>query len=99
LSFGGAPFVVLLRIVAYAGHTGKINARLRHHSAYAVERDKREGEGTVRTDEISVQAMRDKGLEPEADRKTRTDSNRRILVSLQDLVKATVVEKVGDGAG
>jgi hypothetical protein len=36
---------------------------------------------------------------PEADRKTRTDFNQRILVSLHDLVKANVVEKFGHGRG
>jgi hypothetical protein len=51
----------------------------------------------VRADEISVQAMKDKGLDPEADRKTRTDFNRRILVSLHDLMKANVIKKVGHG--
>ena len=54
---------------------------------------------TVRADEISVQAMKDKGLDPDKDRKTRTDFNRRILVSLHDLVKANAVEKVGHGRG
>ena len=62
-------------------------------------RDMLQEKGTVRADEISVQAMRDKGLDPEADRKTRTDFNRRILVSRHDLVKANMVEKVGHGRG
>jgi hypothetical protein len=62
-------------------------------------RDMLREKGTARADEISVQAMKDKGLDPEADRKTRTDFNRRILVSLHDLVKANVVEKVGHGRG
>jgi hypothetical protein len=62
-------------------------------------RDMLREKGTVRADEISVQAMKDKGLDPDNDRKTRTDFNRRILVSLHDLMKANVVEKIGHGRG
>lgn len=53
--------------------------------------------GTIRADEISVQTMKDKGLDPQAGRKTRTDFNRRIPASLHDLMKANVIEKVGRG--
>jgi hypothetical protein len=62
-------------------------------------RDMLREKGTVRADEITVQAMKEKGLDPDRDRKTRTDFNRRILVSLHDLVKANAVEKIGHGRG
>lgn len=55
--------------------------------------------GTVKADEIAVRAMREKGLDPEADRKTRSDFIRRILVSLHDLRKANMIEKIGHGRG
>ena len=55
--------------------------------------------GSVRADDITVRAMREKGLDPEADRKLRTDFTRRILVSLHDLRKNGTVEKVGHGRG
>jgi len=55
--------------------------------------------GTVKADAISVQAMKDKGLNPDKDRKLRSDFIRRILVSLHDLRKAGEVEKVGQGRG
>jgi len=54
---------------------------------------------TVKADAISVQAMKDKGLNPDKDRKLRSDFIRRILVFLHDLRKAGEVEKVGHGRG
>jgi hypothetical protein len=54
---------------------------------------------TIRADDVTVRAMREKGLDPEADRKQRTDFTRRILVSLHDLRKVGAVEKVGAGRG
>jgi hypothetical protein len=39
--------------------------------------------------------MREKGLDPEADRKR--DFTMRILVSLHDLPRAGTVEKIGEG--
>ncbi len=50
-------------------------------------------------DDVTVRAMREKGLDPEADRKQRADFTRRILVSLHDLRKAGTVEKIGQGRG
>jgi hypothetical protein len=38
-------------------------------------------------------------LDPEADRKQRTNFTRRILVSLHDLRRAGTVEKIGAGRG
>lgn len=62
-------------------------------------RDMLRERGTVKADDVAVLAMREKGLNPEADRKTRSDFIRRILVSLHDLRKANVIEKVGHGRG
>jgi len=39
--------------------------------------------------------MRDKGLDPEADRKQRTDFGKRILTSLHDLKRKGRVEQIG----
>ncbi len=55
--------------------------------------------GTIRADDVSVQAMKDKGMDPEADRKTRSGFTRRILVSLHDLRKAGMIENIGEGRG
>jgi hypothetical protein len=55
--------------------------------------------GTVSANDVAAQAMRDKGLDPEADRKQRTDFGKRILVSLHDLRKSGHVEKIGAGKG
>jgi hypothetical protein len=55
--------------------------------------------GEISADDVTVRAMREKGLDPEADRKQRTDFTRRILVSLHDLRRAGTVEKVGAGRG
>jgi hypothetical protein len=55
--------------------------------------------GTIIADDVTVRAMREKGLDPEADRKQRVDFTRRILVSLHDLRKAGTVEKIGQGRG
>lgn len=62
-------------------------------------RDLLREKGAIRADEVTVQAMRDKGLDPEKDRKARSDFTRRILVSLHDLLKAGKIEKVGHGRG
>jgi hypothetical protein len=61
-------------------------------------RDLLREKGSIRADEVTVVAMRDKGLDPE-NRKLRADFTRRILVSLHDLTKAGTVEKVGHGRG
>ena len=55
--------------------------------------------GEIAADDVTVRAMREKGLDPEADRKQRTDFTRRILVSLHDLRKVGTVDKVGHGRG
>jgi hypothetical protein len=43
--------------------------------------------------------MRKKGLDSEKERKLRADLTRRILVSLHDLMKAGMIEKIGHGRG
>jgi hypothetical protein len=62
-------------------------------------RDMLRQKGTIRADDVAVQAMLDKRLDPEKNRKIRTDFIRRILVSLHDLRKADMVEKIGHGRG
>jgi hypothetical protein len=48
-------------------------------------------------EDIAVKAMKDKGLDPNKDRKLLSDFIRRILVSLHVLEKAVEIAKVGDG--
>jgi hypothetical protein len=55
--------------------------------------------GTITAADVTVRAMREKGLDSEADRKQRTDFTRRILVSLHDLRRTGTVEKIGNGRG
>jgi hypothetical protein len=55
--------------------------------------------GTIKSEEVAVKAMLEKGLDPAADRKQRIDFTRRILVSLHDMKKAGTVEKVGEKRG
>jgi ribosomal protein S19E (S16A) len=62
-------------------------------------RDELREKGSIRADDVAVRAMRDKGMDPENNRKTRSDFVRRILVSLHDLRKAGMVDKVGHGRG
>jgi hypothetical protein len=55
--------------------------------------------GAATAADVAVRAMREKGLDPEADRKLRVDFTKRILVTLHDLVKNGTVRKVGAGKG
>ena len=61
-------------------------------------RDMLREKGTIRAEDVTIQAMKDKGLDPE-NRKLRRDFTRRILVSLHDLKKAGAVTKTGHGRG
>jgi hypothetical protein len=61
-------------------------------------RDMLREKGSIRADDVTVQAMRDKGLDPE-NRKMRADFTRRILVSLHDMAKGGHVQKTGHGRG
>ncbi len=62
-------------------------------------RDMLRAKGVICADDVAVQAMLDKRLDPEKNRKIRTDFSRRILVTLHDLRKADMIEKVGHGRG
>lgn len=61
-------------------------------------RDLLREKGTIRAEDVTIQPMRDKGLDPE-NRKPRRDFTRRIFVSLHDLKKAGAVQKFGHGRG
>lgn len=56
-------------------------------------------QGSVSAVDVAAQAMRDKGLDPAADRKVRTSFAQRFLTSLHDLRKAGKVERMGGGKG
>ena len=62
-------------------------------------RDMLREKGVIRADDVAVQAMLDKRLDPEKNRKVRTDFCRRILVTLHDMRKAGQIEKIGHGRG
>lgn len=53
--------------------------------------------GTVTSQEIAVEAMREKGLDPENDRVTRTDFVWRVTLQLNDMVRKGKIEKTGRG--
>jgi ISXO2-like transposase domain len=53
--------------------------------------------GTVTSFEIAAQAMRDKGLDPENDKPTRTDFVRRVALALGHMHRKGKVEKIGRG--
>jgi hypothetical protein len=55
--------------------------------------------GTIQAVDVAVEAMRDKGLDPENDKAVRRDFTRRILTTLNDLHRYGHVEKVGFGKG
>jgi hypothetical protein len=53
--------------------------------------------GTVTSFEIAAQAMRDKGLDPDNDKPTRTDFVRRVALVLGDMHRKGKVAKIGRG--
>jgi hypothetical protein len=53
--------------------------------------------GTVSSFEIAAAAMRDKELDPENDKPTRTDFVRRVSLALGDMQRKSKVEKIGRG--
>jgi hypothetical protein len=61
-------------------------------------RDMMREKGPIRAEDVTIEAMKDKGLEPE-NRKLRRDFTRRILLSLHELKKAGVILKLGHGRG
>jgi hypothetical protein len=54
--------------------------------------------GTTTSAEIATQAMRDKGLDPDSDKPTRTDFVRRVALALGDMRRKGKVEKIGRGS-
>ena len=55
--------------------------------------------GTVKAADLAVQAMKDKGLDPDTDKAVRRDFVRRFLTTLHDLKRAGKVEQIGYGNG
>jgi hypothetical protein len=53
--------------------------------------------GTVTSFEVAAAAMRDKGLNPEHDKPTRTDFVRRVALALGDMHRKGKIEKIGRG--
>lgn len=81
---------------------GRMPVRSPYFGRYEISRRCREAmreADTVRADDIAARAMRDKSMDPDKDRKTRSDFNRRILATLYDLRKAGRIEEVGHGRG
>jgi hypothetical protein len=76
----------------------KFQTRAERPSALAGMKSLLREKGSIRADEVTIQAVRDKGLDPE-NRKLGADLTRRILVSLHDLMKAAAIQKVGHGRG
>lgn len=53
--------------------------------------------GTISSADVAVQAMRDKGLDPETDPVTRTDFVRRVGLQLNALQRDRKIERIGRG--
>jgi hypothetical protein len=53
--------------------------------------------GTVMSFDVAAQAMRDKGLDPDNDKPTRTDFVRRVALALGEMHRKGKVEKIGRG--
>lgn len=53
--------------------------------------------GTVTSFEVAAHAMRDKGLNPENDKPTRTDFVHRVALALGAMQRKGKVEKIGGG--
>jgi hypothetical protein len=51
--------------------------------------------GTVTSFEVAADAMREKGLDPDNDKPTRTDFVRRVSLALGDMQRKGKVEKIG----
>ena len=47
--------------------------------------------------EVAVDAMRDKGLDPDNDKPTRTEFVRRVVLALGSIHRKGKVEKIGRG--
>jgi hypothetical protein len=53
--------------------------------------------GTVTSFEVAADAMREKGLDPDNDKPTRTDFVRRVSLALGDMQRKAKVEKIRRG--
>ena len=53
--------------------------------------------GSVASVDIAAAAMREKGLDPENDKPTRTDFVRRVTLQLNDMHRKGKAEKIGRG--
>jgi hypothetical protein len=53
--------------------------------------------GEIASADVAVQAMHDKGLDPENDPATRTDFVRRVGLQLNDMARKGKVERIGKG--
>jgi hypothetical protein len=53
--------------------------------------------GEIASADVAVQAMRDKGLDPDHDPVTRTDFVRRVGLQLNDMARKGKVERIGKG--
>jgi hypothetical protein len=80
------------RVPVRSGYFGRNEITRRIYDALRAQ-------GAVKAVDIAVQAMRDKGLDPKADKKLRVHFAQRILTSLHDLRKIGTVERVGGGKG
>ena len=54
--------------------------------------------GTISSKDVAVQAMRDKGLDPQTDPVTRTDFVRRVGLQLNALQRDGKIERIGKGS-
>lgn len=54
--------------------------------------------GTISSKEVAAQAMRDKGLDPDADPVTRTDFVRRVGLQLNAMQRDGKIERIGKGS-
>ena len=80
---------------------GRMPVRSAYFGRYEITRRCRDmirERGVISAAEVSIQAMKDKGLDPN-EKRVRADFTRRILISLHDLRKAGLVEKIGHGKG
>lgn len=54
--------------------------------------------GVIAGADVAVQAMRDKGMDPDSDPETRTDFVRRVGLQLADMARKGKVERIGKGS-
>jgi len=80
------------RVPVRSGYFGRNEITRRIYDALRAD-------GSISAVEMAVQAMREKGMDPETNRKVRTSFAQRFLTSLHDLRKTGRVESVGAGKG